>query len=94
MKKLITIGLLLLLLFNLIGYRFWFDYIQQESSLQLQATLEKGDYNDQDLLTFRIPLSLPYQTDQADFERVEGEITLNGKIYTCVKRKVCGGELI
>ncbi len=93
-KKLAAIIMLFLLLFNLIGYRAWFYYTQQKADKQLVASLDKEAYNDNDLITIKIPLSLPYQTDQRDFERVDGEIKLNGTIYKYVKRKVYHGELV
>jgi hypothetical protein len=42
----------------------------------------------------RIPLNLPYLNDQPEFERVDGEIELNGQIYKYVKRKVENGDLV
>lgn len=69
-------------------------YAQQNADVQLEASLDKDDYNDADLLTIKIPLNLPYQTSQANFERVNGEIKVDGKIYKYVKRKVSNGELV
>lgn len=94
MKKPAAILLLLLLLFNLAGYHLWFYYAQQKSDAQLLAQLEQEAYNEDDLITLKVPLSLPYQTDWREFERVDGEITLEGKIYKYVKRKVQDGHLI
>ncbi len=39
-------------------------------------------------------MSVPYQIEQKDFERFDGEVNLNGKIYKYVKRKVCDGNLV
>ena len=36
---------------------------------------------------------MPYQHNSDGFERYDGEITLNGKIYKYVKRKYCDGQL-
>ena len=94
MKRLTAISFLLLLLFNLAGYQLWFYYAQQKFDTQLLARLEKESYNEEDLITLKVPLSLPYQTDWKEFERVDGEINLDGKIYKYVKRKVQDGQLI
>ena len=39
-------------------------------------------------------MSVPYQIERKDFERFDGEVNLNGKIYKYVKRKVCDGNLV
>ncbi|MGI8950521.1 MAG: hypothetical protein ACR2FN_02940 [Chitinophagaceae bacterium] len=94
LKKLSAILLLALFIFNLFGYRIVFCYLQQQSDRQFEASIDKEDYNETDLITIKIPLSLPYQTDWKDFERVNGEVNFNGKIYKYVKRKVYNDELI
>ena len=93
MKKLAAILLLLLFLFNLVGYRLWFNYAQQQSDIQLESSLDKHQYNDADLIAIKVPLSMPYQTVQSNYERVDGEIKLDGKIYKYVKRRIVNGEL-
>jgi hypothetical protein len=92
-KKLAAILLLFLFLFNLVGYRLWFNYVQQQSDIQLEASLDKHQYNDADLISIKVPLSMPYQTVQSNYERVDGEIKINGKIYKYVKRRIVNGEL-
>lgn len=42
----------------------------------------------------RVTLNLPYQTNWTDFERVDGEIEINGIHYKYVKRKVQNGQLV
>lgn len=71
-----------------------FYYGQQQSDVQLEASLDKNLYNEAELVTIKVPLSLPYQNDQKEFERVNGEISFNGKIYKYVKRKIAEGNLV
>ena len=94
MRKLAAISLLILLLFNFIGYRLVFYALQQHADRQLQVQLDNEAYNEQDLITITVPLTLPYLTNWKDFERTDGEITLGGKIYHYVKQKVYEGQLI
>lgn len=94
MKKAAAIFFFVVFLFNLAGYRFLFSYAQQQSDKQLASLLDNHQYSDADLITVKIPLSMPYQTMQSGFERVEGEITVNGKIYKYVKRKIVDGAII
>ena len=94
MKKIAAILLIILFLFNLFGYRILFYYAQQQSDVALERNLDQNAYNENDLLTLAIPLSMPYQHNSDGFERFDGEITLNGNIYKYVKRKYCDGKII
>ena len=93
-KKFAAILLLLLLLFNLIGYRLLFSVLQQKANSSIVAKIDKEDYIDADLITLTVPLSMPYITDSKDFERKDGEIKLNGKVYRYVKQKISQGNLV
>ncbi len=94
MKKLVAILLLVVFLFNLVGYRGWFYIAEQQWEAQLQNSLDKEQYNDADLITIRAPLLLPYVTDTREFQRTDGEIKVNGKIYHYVKSKIEKGEYV
>ena len=94
MKKLAAILLIALFIFNLFGYRILFYFAQQQSDINIEKALDKNQYNEEDLITIKIPMSVPYQVEWKDFERFDGEVNLNGKIYKYVKRKVCDGNLI
>jgi hypothetical protein len=94
LKKLTAILLLTVFLFNIIGYKLVYHFLQQASDQQLHTLLDKNLYNEAELIAIKIPLSLPYQNDQKEFERVDGEINFSGKIYKYVKRKISGGNLV
>lgn len=68
--------------------------MQQKSNLALEARLDNNDYNEKDLLEIKIPLSNPYQVSWNDFERVDGEVDIQGVTYKYVKRKVEEGQLV
>ncbi|MEX6689465.1 hypothetical protein QTN47_18300 [Danxiaibacter flavus] len=68
--------------------------MQLRSSTQLEAYLDKGNYNDEDLITIRVPFNVPYQAQVSTYERVSGEIELNGSTYRYVKRKFEKGQLV
>jgi hypothetical protein len=93
-KKLSAILLICIFLFNLFGYRLVVNYLLQQGNVHLEAALDKNDFNEAELITIQIPLSLPYQNNQENFERVDGELKLDGKIYKYVKRKISDGKLI
>ena len=94
MKKPAAIFLIVIFLFNIGGYRLLFYYEQQRSDRQIEALLDKEEYNEAELITIKTPLSLPYQSNTADFERISGEINFNGRIYKYVKRKIDNGNLV
>lgn len=71
-----------------------FYYAQQHADVQLEASLDKEVYDSNDLITLKVPLSLPYQRAWSDWERIDGEIKVNGTIYKYVKRKVEDGILV
>lgn len=94
MKKIAAILLIALFVFNLAGYRWVFNYMQQQADVQLAVTLDNNNYNEADLITLSVPTNLPYQTDRPNFERVDGEINYQGKVYKYVKRKIVDGQLV
>lgn len=94
MKRLTAICFLCLLLFNIAGYRLWFYYAEHRSTVQLVNLVEKDQYEASDLITLTVPLSLPYQTDWAGWEKVRGEIVIDGVTYHYVQRKVANGQLV
>jgi hypothetical protein len=88
MRKTAAILLLMLFIFNTIGYKLWFSIAMQQADNRLEAALDKNNFNEQDLFTLKIPINLPYQNTWASFERVTGEISVDGETYMYVQRKV------
>jgi hypothetical protein len=93
-KKVAAILLISLLLFNWYGYRFVTNYLQQKADRQLETRIDLNQYNESQLIEIKVAMDMPYQNNQSDFERHYGEIEINGKIYTYVKRKVEDGYLV
>lgn len=81
-------------LFNWFGYRLLTDYLQQQSTKQLEAQLDRNDYDASRLIEMRVPLNIPYQVSASGFERVNGEIEIEGIHYNYVKRKIENGQLV
>jgi hypothetical protein len=70
------------------------DYVQQKADTHFEQKLDNKEYDATALIEVRAPVSLPYQTDWKEFERVSGEISINGMHYKYVERKLEGGEMI
>jgi hypothetical protein len=94
LKKLAAILFVVLFIFNLFGYRILFYFARQQSDINIERALDRNQYNEEDLITIKIPMLIPYQVERKDFERFDGEVTVDGKIYKYVKRKVCDGNLV
>jgi len=94
LKKIASIVLLGLLLFNWCGYRWVINMMQQNADTKLEAKLDRNEYDESQLIEIKVAVNMPYQTDWADFERYDGEIEVNGIHYKYVKRKVQDGQLV
>jgi len=93
-RKIAAILLICLLLFNWYGYRFVTNYLQKKADRQLENRIDIKDYNESQLIEIKVALNMPYQNNSSGFERHYGEIEINGKIYSYVKRKIEDGYLI
>ena len=94
LKKIAAILLIIILFFNWYGFKIISAYLQKDADYRLEARLDKNDYDESQLMEIRIALNMPYQNSQSEFERHYGEIELDGKYYTYVKRKIENGYLI
>jgi hypothetical protein len=94
LRKYVSIVFLLILLFNMAGYRAWFYYAEKKADLAMEDRLDKNQYNEKELVALTIPLYNPYQLEQKTFERIDGEISFGGKTYKYVKRKIADGNLV
>ena len=95
MTRIASILLLTVFAFNWGGYRIVADFLEQRADKQLEAHLDKADYDETLLFEIRVPLNTPYLAgNSTEFERYEGEIEVDGVHYKYVKRKVDKGELV
>ena len=88
MKKLAAILILGVMLFNGFGYRIVANYFDQKAAENFIAIIEEEEYNESDLITLKTPVNLPYYANNAKFERVDGEMVINGVVYQYVQRRV------
>ncbi len=94
-KKAATILLMSILAFNWLGYRLLSSFMEHRSDMAMAQRIDRQAYDENSLLELRVPLNAPYITNtSAEFERIDGEIEINGVHYKYVKRKVENGELV
>lgn len=93
MKKLFALFLLSIQLFNLSGYLIA-RFLISQNDRHLVYQLDKNRYADKDLVLIKIPLSLPYTTDNSSYTRVNGQVEFKGTYYNYVKRKISRDTLM
>lgn len=57
------------------------------------ASIDKNNYNEQDLVLIKFALNIPYYQNNNSYERCDGEVEYNGVQYNYVKRKVANDTL-
>jgi hypothetical protein len=93
MKKLTAILLLLIFMFNLFGYRLFVSCMVSNVNKSLEIALDKNDFNEQDLISIKTPINLPYYNNSSVFARAYGEVEMNGILYTYVKSRIYNDSL-
>lgn len=93
MKRLNAILFLFILVFNFVGYRMVISYMERSGDAALEQKLERRDYNEDELLSIKTKLNLPYYTSSKEFERSYGSVNINGTVYQYVKQRVYNDTL-
>lgn len=93
MRKLAAIAILSIFTFNMVGYQLWYSYLATKADVALELALDAEQYNDADLLSIKQPTNLPYYSNNKTFERVDGEIEIDGIHYKYVKRRIYNDSL-
>jgi len=88
LKKIFSIILLALFLFNVVGYYGVYVGLRIQANNELKQKLDAEAYDESETITIKIPLSLPYQPDSEAFQRVDGDFEKDGKFYNLVKQKM------
>lgn len=88
LNKIFAIIILSLHFFNIGGYELLFRFQQQKNSKQTSQKIEKGNYSNAELVLLKVPVAVPYSTEQSEYEQYDGEIEWGGAHYNYVKRKI------
>jgi hypothetical protein len=88
LKKLVSLLLLAMLLFNTGGYYVMFWALRYQADTELQQRLDSNDYPESEAFLIKIPVTLPYQMNWNDFEKLTGEFEHNGEFYQLIKQKL------
>jgi hypothetical protein len=92
-KKFAPILLIAVLLFNVFGYYGIFVGLRLKASHELTEILDKQSYCTDETVTLKLPMSVPYQIDQEEYQNVSGEIEYHGEFYRLVKQRLANDTL-
>ena len=93
MKRLAAILLLGIFSFNIFGYRIVACYLESQENKKMELALDADDYSDQQLISIKQPTNLPYYQNSKAFQRVDGEIEIEGVLYKYVKCRIYNDSL-
>ncbi len=89
LKRAFSIVLLGILLFNWFGYRLLISFVEYKVDAQLEAHLDENNYDELQLVSIKAPATyLSYYNNSKLFERVDGQLEINGVQYKYVKRRL------
>lgn len=89
MRKLTAILLWGILLFNWVGYRALHEYLQDRARRQLEARLDRQQFDPAALLHIKVASThLSYYNTSAAFERLDAQIDIQGVPYQTVARRI------
>ncbi|MBL0743477.1 hypothetical protein [Chryseolinea lacunae] len=88
MKRIFSIALLFVFLFQFVGYYFVYLGLRHQARTEMISRLDARQYSSEETITLKIPFSLPYWMDSKDYERVDGEFQHEGQFYKLVEQKL------
>lgn len=62
--------------------------MQQHADKQFVLLVDNNDFDKNNLIEIKIPNPIPYTKAVANFDRIDGEITLKNRVYKYVYRKI------
>ena len=62
--------------------------MQNNSVAEIEKQVDKSNYNVDDLVSIKTTLNLPYYSGSNNYERAYGSVTIEGKDYEYVMRRV------
>ncbi|OLY92615.1 hypothetical protein BUE76_12480 [Cnuella takakiae] len=77
-----------ILLFSLCGYRVVIDLLQSRADQTMVTAINEEAYQQEQLISLKVPVSLPYYTNSEQFQHISGAVTIEGTVYQYVKRRI------
>jgi hypothetical protein len=93
LKRLISYSLIFILLLNVMGYYGVFMGLEYTNDRVMFSQFENNEYAESQTVSIKIPMAIPYATDDADFKRVDGKFEHQGETFRLVKQKYSNDTL-
>jgi hypothetical protein len=87
LKNLCSFALIGILLLNVLGYYGVFLGLEYQNQVAMIERLDSNRYDESQAITIKISIAVPYMSDNAGFERVDGMFEYNGEFFRLVKQK-------
>lgn len=65
-----------------------FTFLKWGADIKMEQRLEVENFSDDETVSFKIPISLPYQIHNQGYEKVSGKFEHDGEFYNLVKQKI------
>ncbi|NTS41794.1 hypothetical protein HRG84_12835 [Flavisolibacter sp. BT320] len=83
----------MILVFNFYGYRVVLAYMEKSNDRAMEQQLDEDNYSNDELISIKTPLNLPYYTSSPEYERAYGSVNIEGVVYDYVKKRVYNDTL-
>jgi hypothetical protein len=93
LKKLFSIGLLMIFLFNVGGYYLVFWGLGVHNDKVTWNRLEAGKYSEDETTLLKIPMAMPYPVYNEGYQPFQDEFEHQGNFYKGIKQKLQGDTL-
>lgn len=93
MKRIFALFFTLVFIFNVVGYYGVYLAMLNNAQTVMNQKIDHNEYTNDQTVTIKIPLTLPYPVQQNIFERVQGDFEHQGEFYKLVKQKYSNDTL-
>jgi len=88
-----AIALISLLLFNIVGYQGLFIGLAYHHDQKIERFVDLDQFEGE-LTTLKVPIALPYPSENTSFERADRKFEFQGEHYRFVKQKLANDTLV
>jgi hypothetical protein len=89
LKRSIAISLTIIFLLNVVGYYGLFLGLEYQHNIRIANRLDSvNPFESDKTFEVKVPLTVPYASDDSDFKRVSGQFEYQGEFYQMIKQKL------
>lgn len=88
MRQISAIFLTIVLLINVLGFYGIFEGLNYRNKKMIIQRLDDQRYDEDQAITLKVPITIPYATNSKGYERVDGDFEYQGEFYHLVKQRL------